>query len=86
MLIIALSIPDYCMNVYFLCFRGDATHTGHVLGPAVKRSVLPEPERSLPPSGCALLRLLLHAVLVWSSSNADGVSYNHKLGSSFFYF
>ena len=62
------------MKVSWLCFRGDATHTGHVLGPPVKRSALPEPERSLPSSGCALLRLLLHAVLVWSSSNGGDVS------------
>ena len=56
--------------------RGDRTHTGHVLGSSDKRSVLPEPERGLPPSGCALLRLILHSVLVWSSSNADDVSLN----------
>ena len=54
--------------------RGDKTQVGHVLGSPEKRSMLPEPERSLSPSGCALLRLLLHAVLVWSSSNADDVS------------
>ena len=51
--------------------RGDKTQVGHILGSPDKRSVLPEP-----PSGCALLRLLLHAVLVWSSSNADDVSFS----------
>ena len=35
--------------------------------------MLPEPERGLSPSGCALIRLFLHSVLVWSSSNADDV-------------
>ena len=55
--------------------RGDQTQVGHVLGNSDKRSVLPEPERGLSPSGCALLRLLLHSVLVWSSSNADDVSF-----------
>ena len=41
--------------------------------------MLPEPERCLSPSGCALLRMLLHAVLVWSSSNGDDVSFWFKL-------
>ena len=51
---------------------------GHVLGSPEKRSMLPEPERSLSPSGCALLRLLLHAVLVWSSS-AENVSFSLQI-------
>ena len=58
--------------MYFI--RGDKTQVGHVLGSPDKRSTLPEPERGLSPSGCALLRLILHSVLVWSSSNADDVS------------
>ena len=59
--------------------RGDQTQVGHILGSPDKRSLLPEPERGLSPSGCALLRLLLHAVLVWSSSNGDDVSFVSKL-------
>ena len=59
--------------------RGDQTQIGHILGNPDKRSLLPEPERGLSPSGCALLRLLLHAVLVWSSSNGDDVSFCLKL-------
>lgn len=55
--------------------RRDQTQVGHVLGSPDKRSMLPEPERGLSPSGCALLRLLLHAVLVWSSCNGDEVSF-----------
>jgi len=56
-------------------FRGDRTQVGHVLGSPDKRNMLPEPERNLSPSGCALIRLLLHSVLVWSSCNADDVSF-----------
>ena len=55
--------------------RGDKTQIGHILGSPDKRSMSPEPERSLSSSACALLRLLLHSVLVWSSCNAgDNVS------------
>ena len=63
----------HCKHMIFTC-RGDRTQTGHVLGSPDKRSTLPEPERGLSPSGCALLRLILHSVLVWSSCNADDVS------------
>lgn len=58
----------------FIASRGDRTQVGHVLGSPDKRSMLPEPERNLSPSGCALIRILLHSVLVWSSCNADNVS------------
>ena len=65
--------------------RGDKTQVGHVLGNPDKRSMIPEPERSLSPSGCALIRLLLHSVLVWSSCNADEVNlFNCTISLSLF--
>ena len=45
-----------------------------MLGNPDKRSTIPEPERNLSPSGCALIRLLFHSILVWNSCNADEVN------------
>ncbi|XP_062507501.1 E3 ubiquitin-protein ligase rnf213-alpha-like isoform X2 [Corticium candelabrum] len=48
----------------------DTTQTGHILGPANQRAHA-APERSLSLSGYALVRLLLHAALMWASCSED---------------
>jgi hypothetical protein len=51
-----------------------ATQTGHMLGPASRRSQNAVPERDLSPSTCSLLRLLIHSTLMWAScSNSQNI-------------
>ena len=47
--------------------REDTTQTGHVLGPAQQLSKQATPERDLSPVACTIIRLIMHATLVWSS-------------------
>ncbi|XP_065845272.1 E3 ubiquitin-protein ligase rnf213-alpha-like isoform X2 [Oscarella lobularis] len=49
----------------------DATEKGHVLGEADARPDLVAPERDLSSPSCAIIRLLMHAALMWASCNAD---------------
>jgi hypothetical protein len=48
-----------------------STQKGHVLGLATRRSQEATPERDLSPPACALIRLLMHGVLVWASCSQD---------------
>ena len=47
--------------------REDTTETGHLLGPAQHLSKQATPERDLSPVACTIIRLIMHAALVWSS-------------------
>ena len=47
--------------------REDATQTGHILGPAQHLSKQATPERDLSPVACTIMRLIIHATLVWNS-------------------
>ena len=55
----------------------DATEKGHVLGEADARPDLVAPERDLSSPSCAIIRLLMHAALMWASCNADQVENYH---------
>jgi hypothetical protein len=49
----------------------DRTRTGHILGHARQRRGAPTAERELSSSGCSLLRMMLHAALMWASCTRD---------------
>ena len=51
----------------FRANREDATQTGHLLGSAQNLSKQPTPERDLSSAACTIIRLIMHATLVWSS-------------------
>ena len=55
-----------CVHECFT-YREDTTQTGHVLGPAQHLSKQATPERDLSPVACTIIRLIMHAALVWSS-------------------
>ena len=50
-----------------MAYRVDTTQTGYLLGHAQHLSDQATPERDLPPVACTIIRLILHATLVWSS-------------------
>lgn len=54
---------------YMSCFiyREDTTQTGHLLGPAQHLIEQATPERDLSPVACTIIRLIMHAALLWSS-------------------
>ncbi|XP_071137105.1 E3 ubiquitin-protein ligase rnf213-alpha-like [Mytilus edulis] len=52
----------------------DTTDTGHILGRANYRNVVPFPERSLKPANCAIMKLLLHmAMYIGANNNAQAI-------------
>ena len=51
----------------FVPYREDTTQTGHILGPVQHLSKQATPERDLSPVACTIIRLIMHATLVWSS-------------------
>ena len=55
------------MITYIFIYREDTTQTGHLLGPAQHLSKQATPERDLSPVACTIIRLIMHAALVWSS-------------------
>ena len=61
-------------NYFYLCgvyvhvsYRKDTTQTGHLLGPAQYLIEQATPERDLSPVACTIIRLIIHAALLWSS-------------------
>ena len=56
-----------CVHVCFIC-REDTTQTGHLLGPAQHLSKQATPERDLSPVACTIIRLIMHAALVWGTA------------------
>ena len=57
----------FCCVLLCVPYREDATQTGHILGPAQHLSKQATPERDLSPVACTIIRLIMHATLVWSS-------------------
>ena len=55
------------MAMCFVPYREDTTQTGHILGQAQHLSKQATPERDLFPVACTVIRLIMHATLVWSS-------------------
>ena len=51
----------------FASYREDTTQTGHILGPSQHLSKQAAPERDLSPVASTIIRLIMHAALVWSS-------------------
>ncbi|XP_077980129.1 E3 ubiquitin-protein ligase rnf213-alpha-like [Glandiceps talaboti] len=56
-------------NVNVTGARHDNTRTGHILGPASRRSDTIGGERSMSPMVTAIMRLILHVTMIISSSN-----------------
>ena len=48
-------------------YREDTTQTGHLLGPAQHLTKQATPERDLSPVACTIMRLIMHAALIWGS-------------------
>ena len=57
----------FVMTTYSFIYREDTTQTGHLLGPAQHLSKQATPERDLSPVACTIIRLIIHAALVWGS-------------------
>ena len=55
------------MAMCFVPYREDTTQTGHILGQAQHLSKQATPERDLSLVACTVIRLIMHATLVWSS-------------------
>ena len=51
----------------YVVYREDSTQTGHLLGPAQNLSKQATPERDLSPVVCTIIRLIIHAALVWGT-------------------
>lgn len=48
--------------------REDTTQTGHILGPAQHVGKQAIPERDLSSVACTIIRLIVHAALVWGTA------------------
>ena len=67
-------------------YREDTTQTGHLLGPAQHLSKQATPERDLSPVACTIIRLIIHAALVWSTICIMVRIYKYLLASGVSYF
>ena len=54
----------------------DNTETGYALGQPHQREAIPSTERSLSPSACAIIRVLMHCSLLWCSCTNEVYQYN----------
>lgn len=68
---------NFIFNLILLCtFREDSTQTGHSLGHSSHLSKQATPQRDLSPGVCTVIRLIMHAILTWSSVCSNTVRIN----------
>ena len=61
----------YIVNIVNVIHSTDTTETGYALGHPDQRETIPSSERTLSPAACAIVRVLMHASLLWASCNNE---------------
>ena len=61
----------YIVNIVNVIYSTNTTEKGYALGYPDQRETIPSSQRTLSPAACAIIRVLMHASLLWASCNNE---------------